>query len=220
MIDIFNKNKINNAFTLAEVLITLGVIGVVSAVTMPTLIQNYQKQVTINRLKADYNLLVLALKRAEADYGPIQEWNINYQNVGNFTETYLLPYIKTVKKDYVTPKHKYLNGNKSDFGQEKENSKTYALANGSEIFIFGDNYWHVIFIALDINGAKNPNTFGKDTFYFQINKKFLIVPNGNTKTRERMISGENSGCNIAEGGNYCAALIMLDGWKISDDYPW
>ena len=39
------------AFTLAEVLITLGVIGVVSAITMPTLIQNQQEKVLINQLK-------------------------------------------------------------------------------------------------------------------------------------------------------------------------
>lgn len=36
-------SKIKPAFTLAEVLITLGVIGVVAAMTMPVLIQNYQK---------------------------------------------------------------------------------------------------------------------------------------------------------------------------------
>ena len=39
------------AFTLAEVLITLGIIGVVAAMTMPALVANYQKTVTVNRLK-------------------------------------------------------------------------------------------------------------------------------------------------------------------------
>ncbi len=33
-------------FTLAEVLITLGIIGVVAAITIPSLITNYQKTVT------------------------------------------------------------------------------------------------------------------------------------------------------------------------------
>ena len=32
----------NSAFTLAEVLITLGIIGVVAAMTIPTLISKYQ----------------------------------------------------------------------------------------------------------------------------------------------------------------------------------
>lgn len=43
------NNKV--AFTLAEVLITLGIIGVVAAMTLPTLIANYQKRQTVVQLK-------------------------------------------------------------------------------------------------------------------------------------------------------------------------
>ena len=57
------------AFTLAEVLITLGVIGVVAALTLPTLIQNYQKHVAVNRLKVVYNIMSNVIRRAEADFG-------------------------------------------------------------------------------------------------------------------------------------------------------
>ena len=39
------------AFTLAEVLITLGIIGIVAAMTIPTLIVNYQKKQTVSKLK-------------------------------------------------------------------------------------------------------------------------------------------------------------------------
>ena len=67
------KQKV--AFTLAEVLITLGVIGVVAAITMPTLISNYQKHVTINRLKQTYTILYGAIKRSEADNGDLNLWN-------------------------------------------------------------------------------------------------------------------------------------------------
>lgn len=48
-----NHKKFKNAFTLAEVLITLGIIGVVAAMTLPTLIANYQKQVYANGLKKE-----------------------------------------------------------------------------------------------------------------------------------------------------------------------
>ena len=37
------------AFTLAEILITLGIIGVVAAMTIPTLITNYQKKQTVTK---------------------------------------------------------------------------------------------------------------------------------------------------------------------------
>lgn len=39
------------SFTMAEVLITLGIIGIVAAMTLPALIQKYQKQETSARLK-------------------------------------------------------------------------------------------------------------------------------------------------------------------------
>ena len=39
------------AFTLAEILITLGIVGIISALTIPTLIQNHKKQVLVNQLK-------------------------------------------------------------------------------------------------------------------------------------------------------------------------
>ncbi len=39
------NTKQTSAFTLAEVLITLAIIGIVAALTIPTLISNYQKKI-------------------------------------------------------------------------------------------------------------------------------------------------------------------------------
>ena len=50
-----------NAFTLAEVLITLGIIGVVAAITLPALTAKYKKQITATRLKSAYSILSQAL---------------------------------------------------------------------------------------------------------------------------------------------------------------
>ncbi len=54
------------AFTLAEVLITLGIIGVVAAMTLPGLIQNYQKQVILTQLKKNYAILNQAVQMLKA----------------------------------------------------------------------------------------------------------------------------------------------------------
>jgi prepilin-type N-terminal cleavage/methylation domain-containing protein len=48
-------------FTLAEVLITLGIIGIVAALTMPSLMANYQKKAAATRLKQTYSMLNQAL---------------------------------------------------------------------------------------------------------------------------------------------------------------
>ena len=55
------------AFTLAEVLITLGIIGVVAAMTMPVLIQNHQEKVTVTRLKKAYSILSQAYMSSSAE---------------------------------------------------------------------------------------------------------------------------------------------------------
>ena len=51
------------AFTMAEVLITLGVIGVVAAMTLPPLIENYQKTVWVKQLQKNYSKILIELKQ-------------------------------------------------------------------------------------------------------------------------------------------------------------
>ena len=52
------------AFTLAEVLITLGIIGVVAAMTLPALIQSYANTVVETRLAKFYSTINQAIARA------------------------------------------------------------------------------------------------------------------------------------------------------------
>lgn len=61
--------KSSNAFTLAEVLVTLGVIGVVAAMTLPTLVQNYQKMVLKNQFKKAYATFYNGIKAAQGNLG-------------------------------------------------------------------------------------------------------------------------------------------------------
>ena len=69
----FSLNR-KAAFTLAEVLITLGIIGVVSALTMPSLIQSYKEKVTVTKLEKAYSFLNQAYKRISDEYGEPQDW--------------------------------------------------------------------------------------------------------------------------------------------------
>ena len=72
----FSPTKSKIAFTLAEALITLGIIGVVAAMTMPTLITKYQKHVAINRAKQVYSELSQVLQLARVKYGDMDSWEI------------------------------------------------------------------------------------------------------------------------------------------------
>ena len=50
-------------FTLAVVLITLGIIGIVAALTLPALISNYRKNLVVERLKKFYTVMNQAVYR-------------------------------------------------------------------------------------------------------------------------------------------------------------
>lgn len=67
------KNNLNG-FTLAEVLITLGIIGVVAALTLPMLIAKYNKIVLSNQLEKAYAEVTQILKQAETQNGPMEHW--------------------------------------------------------------------------------------------------------------------------------------------------
>ena len=56
-------------FTLAEVLITIGIIGVVMAMTVTVLIQNYQKKTALTRFKKTYSIISQVKQQAEYESG-------------------------------------------------------------------------------------------------------------------------------------------------------
>ena len=66
----------NKAFTLAEVLITLGIIGTVAAFTLPTLISKYQEHVIISKYKKMYSTLANAYNLAIAENGSPDQWQV------------------------------------------------------------------------------------------------------------------------------------------------
>ena len=65
------------AFTLAEVLITLGIIGVVAAMTIPTLMANHRKKVAETKLEKIYSVMNQAINLTNAEYGDVTNWIID-----------------------------------------------------------------------------------------------------------------------------------------------
>ena len=88
------------AFTLAEVLITLGVIGVVAAMTMPNLIKNYENQVKLNKLKKFYSQFEQLILRSVDENDSIMSWSEEDLQNGNsdkILEQYIFPYLDNPK---------------------------------------------------------------------------------------------------------------------------
>ena len=227
------------AFTLAEVLITLGIIGIVAAMTLPTLIGKYQKKQTVTQLKKAYTEISQLLKMSELDNGSMEYWDYTLSGQ-DFYDLYIKPYIKNVRaipnsefKKYMV--YKNLNGSTctSEVWCTLGDSYYSFLSNGTVIGVMshdGQSLYKAV--TIDVNGQKNPNQLGKDVFVFSISKtEKSLVPYGfsdagrggacfNDYDRNKIKTGHDYSCNNANKGIWCAALIMTDGWEILDDYPW
>ncbi len=84
--------------------------------------------------------------------------------------------------------------------------------------------------AVDLNGFKRPNKFGRDLFMFSVTEKGVIAHSHDdsestdvVRARDEFRDGPSAyayQCNKQGRGMWCAALIMADGWEIKGDYPW
>lgn len=226
-----NSLKKIKAFTLAEVLITLGIIGIVAAMTIPTLISNYQKQQTVEQLKKVYSTFSQALQQSTQndENGPTSGWG--YSDLKLAVEKYFLPYLSVQKNcgihtfdDCKSYPFYWLNNAAS--GYYSFNTYNIILNDGTSVFFY-NNAATILDIVVDINGAKKPNVTGKDIFFLRTlnyNNRINFIGNENSiYTRTRFTTDEMYKCNKdanGQAGLYCGALIQFDGWQIKDDYPW
>ena len=202
------------AFTLAEVLITLGIIGVVAALTLPALINNYEKSVVETRMQKFYTNINAALKLSIVENGDMVDWTFPqdyYDADGSeqFFNTYLknnLQYLKTVPR--VTTSWP-TSGIEVDL-------------NDGSAFVLSDTW-----ITYYPNANKKQRS-GVDSFIFIINKNGnSVIPHGydlklNESTIKRVedVSYSCNGKSRKAFNRSCAAYIMQNGWKIPEYYPW
>ena len=224
------------AFTLAEVLITLGIIGVVAAMTLPTLIANYQKQETISKLQKAYTILNQAFKLSEVDNGEFEYWDVDHSDPEAYFEKYWKPYLKIAKMcntyrecGYTSNNpYTYVNGvSSNDSLVYNDVRRTFYTPDGIVLLIslgggggtLEDGTPNPMYesqdIFIDINGSDRPNQYGKDFFRAVITKKG-IMPSGYDLSAEEVTTS----CSKSGGASYCLSKLMRDGWKIKDDYPW
>lgn len=163
-----NKNKpFNFGFTLAEVLITLGIIGIVAQMTIPTLMNNVQETTWKVGFKKNYSELSSAATFISMD--PPETWT-EYGMVTEFAKHIQTIKVCDTKKSIeegcwessrpIVSKAKVLNA--ADAGSWGGGATCMRVINGSVIcFDLGSTTSPVL---IDVNGAKPPNTIGKDVF--------------------------------------------------------
>ena len=235
------------AFTLAEVLITLGIIGVVAALTMPALIQNYRKSVVENKLKSEYSLISNAIRMSEAKNGSLEDWSTcdedsSYECTKNFFDNYLAPELKIVKfcglenRDECWTAPVSLSGKNGYLPTNSFNKTlTAILSNGTSLYMWagGQNSEAAhLQIWFDIDGpTKGKNTIGVDVFGIMLFLKtkdarragVFMWGSSQVYDEDYYKNDVEFGCskdvNTQYAGVYCGVLIQQNGWKIPKDYP-
>ena len=183
-----SKNTRQCAFTMAEVLITLGIIGIIAAMTLPSLINNQKNKVLQAALKKAYSrhsealLLVKAEAGVDNLYNEFMVYNLNavghynyYYRAQEFTSMYKnkLNVIGACK--YTKPPRTYTNNKEADVSIGGVTKPSWLLSDGTcaEIMINGGR----VGLTVDVNGAgKGPNRFGHDIFVFWVNTKGVLEP--------------------------------------------
>lgn len=226
-------------FTLAEILITLGIIGIIAAITLPSVINKYKEKVTLHKLENTYSLLANAYNEALFEYGTPDTWpnkNVNGMGVAEiFAKKLRLTDIcltTSVKCHLNTKIVEYMSLNGFDTGSYKYLVGTVARLNDMKIIFYfkapecrgwseyswdsvtkQSPYYHACgTISVDINGNNKPNRYGVDLFQF-IFTDSKIVPGGTPPTPYYNL---RTACNPtmttwdgSVNGSFCTAWLLI-----------
>lgn len=235
------------AFTLAEVLITIGVIGVVAAITIPSLITKSHRIIVENRLKDSYSIMSNAVKMAE------EEWGAGFEPTDGLTSTgwsprsskfvfdkYFRPFMKInyeYSQDDCVELSKAYGQNPNSGMYIDYNGACYSLPNGTSIIFWAGrkdiDSPYLMTVQFRINPAKKKQIDGIDVFGFQIvnSNNGLVVTSGLEQigfeiSDEKLIEACGSDSDRIPVNGYwwgrnafCLELIKRNGWKIPANYP-
>lgn len=184
------KTKLVIAFTLAEVLITLAIIGIVAMMTIPTLIQNTQHQEWVSGVTKFYSIMNQAVLSWKADIGCGDNAYTcllsqglsdnacsNFDQIGKFlniVDSYEPP------SAFVTSSLMWLPNTSYDYNGNQLSNSMYGLSNNSYgcKFLLKDGSTMNIDsdpsgfgVHFDVNGKKGPNRIGKDIYLLFIGER-------------------------------------------------
>ncbi len=204
------------SFTLAEVLITLVVIGIIAAITVPLVIANHKRTETSAKLKKFYSAITNAIRLAEIENGTINMPDCRYENIENCYQYWFRTYIaKYMNYSKITEEYYF-----DDSGDTPNGfidwPTFFVYLNDGTIMSFSNPNSDIIYI--DINGEKGPNQGGRDIFEFDIASNCPNKVCEQEGSRDEILSSAKQYNSSA--AYWGAQLIMKDGWEIKDDYPY
>ena len=213
------------AFTLAEVLITLGIIGIVAALTIPTLISKHQKKVYVTQLKKAVNTVQNGYKLMLADAGvdsvkdteffkllasgsDMNKLNQEARKYFNIASD-----VKKIDREYLYADAPGLAAHSStgNYFSGYPNTVLISTVDGAEIFFFNSSASTVY---IDANGySKRPNVVGLDFFYLNVTENGSLANWANNSAKEWCLL--QNGYTTPHKPAGCLEQVMKDNWEIT-----
>lgn len=213
-----------NGFTLAEVLVTLLVIGVVAALTVPQLLQKTDDQ----QLRVKWKKTFSDIQQA-TNYLSANQWeSIDFTSDTTFRDEYakVLTYIKTGAASTILASPYYFYKSSSTISMAAAPYPTAVLKDGSSLS-FGISIGSVTpvcegvsgsltnicgWMFIDINGKSGPNSYGRDFLGLWIrreNNNYEVYPMGITSPSDGLTCQTASAAWTTSMG--CSAIALTDG---------
>ncbi len=193
------------AFTLAEILIVMAIIGTVAVATIPNLVDSYQEDKDVAKLRSVYHDLEVAYAKAVAEYGPYNQWTGNKRDV-------LMKYLKASSCGNSVINSCYPSG---AVGNVKSSYK-YELENGVGLSI--NKNMTSIYVAL--GGAKGKTQSGRQIFLIKYSDANGIYPNGKGGDRNPSTGAFTSSYTGHTATNWVIANGNMDYLRCADKLNW
>lgn len=214
-----NKGLSRLAFTLAEVLITLGIIGVVAAMTIPTLMNNTNESEFNVGVKKAYSSLsqaveMIIITNSTINVGTASSTDITMRN--NFCSVMNCIKQDTTSNVFGPSDYKYYKGLSANWPGVGVNAAAAILNDGMLLQFWtatdctkGGTLNACAYIYVDVNGSKQPNMQGKDLFVF-----WIVYNNGGYSVLPAGTQGDTTTCTAGATswgtGDGCTAQRLSD----------
>ena len=222
--------KINKGFTLAEVLFALAIIGIVAAMTLPSIQASFFKQQVATGLAKAINTLenanALALQENNAkDLRELTTSSSYYDIISKHIKSSSITSIKL----YTTPLYPPSGGTLTTIASSSPSFKTndnitfiqpsltLGTSTNSNLSKQYSGKYYVIYV--DVNGNnKPPNYYGKDLYQLYVDTKGRVIPSGGMEYRNytNTTYGWETNCKLTTGYDpwSCAGSIVDNGYKV------
>ena len=207
------------AFTLAETLIVMGIIGIVSALTLPNLNASTGEKEKVAKVKKLYQNINDAVGRATAVYGPINEWFVNdadEQARATRLAERMTEFMKITKTcGYGSTNTACFDVSKigGSLGAQMSSAYKFISADGSSFAVTTLDTQGTLMIMIDIDGPNKGNgTYGKDVFWFYLDNQGAPIMSGTDVKMEGDFTAAKNYSNFGWGGSE-----LITYWVLQND---